>query len=219
MIFPRNEEKIGLDFRNLGRNRLAIIGMIKSLYTVFVGLKPLFESDRGSWYLRTIQVVLSEEAKAFLEPSSVVSLLIIVPTDPFELVPERPVVSTRSQHLLNFPFLLIVGFRGGKAFGPSRQWVLLGLMVRGAVPLGQWLTSLAPRCTVFWSAIGATLFIIAVLRTAASICLSSNLAEKVSAGSFSLLEPSETSCSPRLVPIGPFRHGFISKVGSKILRL
>ncbi len=75
-------------------HRLVVIGMVRSLYTVFVGLKPLFESDRGSWYLRTIQMVLSEEMRAFLESGSVVPLLIVVPADPFDLILELPVVGT-----------------------------------------------------------------------------------------------------------------------------
>ena len=66
--------------------------MVRSLYTVFVGLKPLFESDRGSWHLRIVQVVLSEKVRASLESGSAVPLLIVVPTDPFDLILELPIV-------------------------------------------------------------------------------------------------------------------------------
>src|SRR6266699_4279002 len=80
---------------NLDRSRphrLVVIGMVRSLYAVFVGLKPLFESDRGSCHLRIVQVVLSEKVRASLESGSAVPLLIVIPADPFDLILELPVV-------------------------------------------------------------------------------------------------------------------------------
>ncbi|EJT76917.1 hypothetical protein GGTG_06831 [Gaeumannomyces tritici R3-111a-1] len=39
------------------RRRLVVVGMISTVYTVFVGPKPLLESDRGAWHHRIVQVV------------------------------------------------------------------------------------------------------------------------------------------------------------------
>ena|SRR6266699_7313667 len=81
---------------NLDRSRphrLVIIGIIKSFYTVFVGLKPLFESDKGFWYLGIIQMVFAKEMRASLESGNTVPFLIVVSTDLLNLILKLLIIS------------------------------------------------------------------------------------------------------------------------------
>jgi len=110
-------------------HRLIVIGMIRNRYT--------------------------KEVRTYLGSGSEVPLLVVIPVDPVDLILEFPAVNTRIQYLLDLPFLLIVDFTRGRFLCLSRQWVLLGLMFRRVTPLGQRLTFLASKCTVFASVIRA----------------------------------------------------------------
>ncbi len=74
-------------------HRFIIIGMVKNLYTMFISLNLLFESDRGSWYLWIIQVVFSKKIRVSFESGNIIPLLIVVPTHPFDLILELPIIN------------------------------------------------------------------------------------------------------------------------------